>query len=221
MKYIPILLSTQMVQARLDGRKNMTRRTKGLEIINKLPDNWEYVGKTPEHDVPYPINRGIIGNPWYQWTKSIGKSETFIAQCPYGQIGDVLWVRESFCKDINNNYVFKTMFGVSDSFKWKPSIYMPKAACRLFFEITDIRVERLQDISENDAISEGIEVLDGHSNYKNYLYGDGMNYTYVKTPKLSFCTLWKSINGEESWEANPWVWVIEFKEIEKPKLWTN
>lgn len=204
MKYIPILFSTPMVQALLAGKKTMTRRTKGLEKISLLAT--EIVKWQKQSD-------------WVARFKYKGEEKyeaTNLIKCLYGQVGDVLWVRESFCKDINNNYVFKTMFGVSDSFKWKPSIYMPKAACRLFLEITNIRVERLQDISENDAISEGIEVLDGHSNYKNYLYGDGMNYTYVKTPKLSFCTLWKSINGEESWEANPWVWVIEFKQISKP-----
>jgi hypothetical protein len=95
---------------------------------------------------------------------------------------------------------------------WKPSIFMPKAACRIFLEITDVKVERLQDISEEDAINEGVELLP-NNRYKYYLseYFDCINAVH------SFQTLWKSINGAESWEANPFVWAIEFKQITKPE----
>ena len=104
----------------------------------------------------------------------------------------------------------------SEDWKWKPSIFMPKEACRLFLEVTDIRVERLQDISEEDAISEGIERLkpDGDLSYKSY----AVDYDACVFPIVSYQTLWQKINGKESWDENPFVWVIEFKKLENFKL---
>jgi hypothetical protein len=143
--------------------------------------------------------------------------------CPYGKVGDVLWVRETF-----NEYYFDEGYGYKADFtdeaikmlkntKWKSSLFMPKAACRIFLEITDIRVERLRDISEEDAIKEGIEIIHmAEINvpvYKNYLLKEKLLTT---NPIKSLQTLWQSINGKQSLEANPWVWVISFKRIEKP-----
>ncbi len=98
--------------------------------------------------------------------------------------------------------------------KWKPSIHMPRWASRITLEVTGVRVERLQDISEEDAIAEGVEVLwrgydDAQDFYRNYHTGG-----YLFTAKASYRTLWESINGPGSWERNDWVWVIEFKRIE-------
>jgi hypothetical protein len=106
--------------------------------------------------------------------------------------------------------------------KWKPSIFMPKKKCRIFLEITDVRVERLQDISEEDAIAEGIKktwINDDikQCRFKNYI-NDGKG---SKSPIDSFNSLWVSINGKDSWKANPWVWVYEFKVVEKPKDFPN
>ena len=99
-------------------------------------------------------------------------------------------------------------------YKWTPAIHMPKVACRIFLEIISIRVERLEDISHDDSISEGIERMPIELWWKNYL-----NHPLpgVSNPRESFISLWKSINGNDSWESNPWVWVIEFKRIEKPE----
>lgn len=98
---------------------------------------------------------------------------------------------------------------------------MPKAACRLFLEITNIRVERLQDISEDDAIREGIksEIFTPNSEKCYYFYpcNDLRDDSYIDLPKTSFYSLWQSINGPESWDENPWVWVIEFKRVNKPE----
>jgi hypothetical protein len=152
--------------------------------------------------------------------------------CPYGQPGDRLWVRETFA-DLRGTgiehrpnpsgpikrYAFaadhppgshgdeaRKEFGV----KWKPSIHMPRAASRITLEITGVRVERLQDISEADAIAEGV----------------GLNASAIGVPTTGesprpmaialYQDLWESINGPDSWAANPWVWVVEFKRLEQP-----
>jgi len=90
---------------------------------------------------------------------------------------------------------------------------MPKKACRLFLKVTNVRVERLQDINTQDAISEGIEEIH-YGAYKNYM---SKEYDGFGHPPESFKTLWQSINGIESWEANPFVWVVEFQKCETPK----
>ena len=110
--------------------------------------------------------------------------------------------------------------------KWKPSIYMPKKRARIFLEVTNVRVERLKDISEEDAISEGIDKKGDL--YFNYVESEGYfkksfpkEYFYKEIPKVSFISLWAKINGIDSWIANPWVWVYEFKVVEKPKDFTH
>lgn len=183
----PILFQTEMVKAILEGRKTMTRR-----IIKPQPnDNWE----TEE-------------------------GESILKYCPYGEIGDVLWVRETF--SINNlfangiKYTYKADLSEDvNLLKWKPSIFMPKEACRIWLQIADIKTERLQDISEEDAIKEGVEKLikfGQPAGYKDYLNVPEIGFT---TAKESFRTLWISINGEESWNQNPWVWCVSFKRLAK------
>ena len=135
--------------------------------------------------------------------------------CPYGKIGDRLWVREPFCDadpayfDKKGNlvqYAYKADNYPIGTFKWKPSIFMPKKASRITLEITNIRVERLNDISEQDAIAEGVEECDDK-------YHDDCQYGSIGNI-CSYKTLWESINGQGSWGQNPWVWVIEFKRVE-------
>jgi len=123
-----------------------------------------------------------------------------IDKCPYGKAGDRLWVRETFLSYLERTFYRATDEGdLLDSLfqtgkpKWKPSIFMPRSHSRIDLEVTGIRVERLNDISEEDAIAEGI---------KNHL----------PTPKDAYQDLWDSINGETApWDSNPWVWVVEFK----------
>jgi hypothetical protein len=138
--------------------------------------------------------------------------------CPHGTTGDRLWVRETFatgyggvfyrasegdnCKSISGAIV-----------PWKPSIFMPRKLSRLTLEITAIRVERLQQISEADARAEGVEpceVLGTSGGFKDYVdLNNGCESAYA-----SYHSLWESINGKGSWQKNPWVWVIEFRQIE-------
>jgi hypothetical protein len=94
-----------------------------------------------------------------------------------------------------------------DGYKWKPSIHMPKEAARIWLEVTEVRVERLHDITEEDAIAEGVEKLNNW--WKDYT-SDQDAYD-MQTAMCSFDSLWKKINGEESWNENPWVWVVSFK----------
>jgi hypothetical protein len=207
MKERPILFSGPMVRAILEGRKTQTRRivkpqpTK--DYVTLMPLSGELVGVT-KHGGPID-NRGWL-------------------HCPYGKPGDRLWVRETWGK-VHYEGVDEspTIFYRADErdqerdelTRWRPSIHMPRWASRINLEVVSVRVERLQDISEEDAMSEGIEsweergVDDAQDYYRDYVTGG-----HVYNAKDSFRSLWQSINGPGSWEANPWVWVVEFKRIE-------
>lgn len=211
----PILFSTPMVQAILDGRKKITRR-----VIKKIPDG--------THDIWHDGAQWIVQNKFHDcWVKFF--------KCPYGNIGDILWVRETWQyvnlgpEDENNGYVYKASengqeWAANDEeWTWKPSIFMPKDACRIFLKITNIRAERLQEISSEDAINEGVEFMEDHISLGFKLYGNhnipDMFGRKAKTGTAyeSFKTLWQSINGNESWENNTWVWVIKFEPTDKPE----
>lgn len=217
MKHIPILFSTPMVQALLEGRKTQTRRVVKTADIIFAPDKFTYIGNTNENqDIPHPAE-GSNSKIWYQWRLKNNNSASWIDTCPYGQPGDILWVRESFnYGNIGNGmqpfYRADNERPHGYSTPWKPSIHMPKSACRLFLKVKSVRVERLQDISEEDAISEGIKPTGYFDFYENYL---SEGYTDL-VPYESFKSLWQSINSPASWEANPWVWVVEFERVERP-----
>jgi hypothetical protein len=142
-------------------------------------------------------------------------------KCPYGKIGDLLYVRESYCPNYFDDHTpgYKADWNppVSEYCnepKWKPSIHMPKSAARIWLRIHNIRVERLQDITEADALKEGIEIVlnaQGQTRYKDYA---SVITNWVK-PTSSFQSLWASFNGVDSWDENPWIWVIEFERIDK------
>lgn len=235
MKQRPILFSTGMVQAILEGRKTQTRRVVKPQPYIDKSDNFCWDGKN--------FGQSIEGFPRIQAIASpVPSSVTKRVFCPYGAVGDVLWVRESWAETTNIERIHPwpnrphTQTGddsaiiyradghwqwldddgcMTDKTHWKPSIHMPRAACRLFLKITSVRVERLHDISEEDAKAEGVERSrsgDGRIVYKHYL-----KPKYGPSPVHSFQTLWEKINGAESWESNPWVWVVEFERIEKPK----
>lgn len=220
MKFHPILFSTPLVQAIQEGRKTMTRRLRGLEKINNYPGQWAYLFWKPTKEHLF-YNQKNAGNK-------------LSIKCPYGKVGDVLWVRETYhvndgsgkFPDIEKKwYNYKAdhlglnpgpMWPPFD--KWKPSIFMPKAACRIFLEITNVRVERLQDISERDAIKEGVKkYYDTEFFYCDYNTIDENHCDWKGNAYASFASLWESINGKESWEANPFVWVISFEKIDKPE----
>ena len=204
MKERPILFNGAMVRAILSGQKTQTRRVvKGMALEWLQPAMF-----TPE----------FVADP-------------FNGMCPYGQPGDRLWVRECFADpcyrttDKDSETVLYRADGKGigefgmDEIRWKPSIHMPRWACRIVLEIVSVRVERLNDISEADALAEGI-LADSFEYgvqryFRNYRLTDEEASTQqaLTCPIESFRSLWESINGHESWQANPWVWVVEFKRI--------
>ena len=204
MKSHPILFSSPMVQALLAGQKTQTRR-----LLKNQP--------TPEILAKTNLQAFL--------SSKIEREKRF-------DIGDVLWVRETWQNggrpDIFPQYKYIYKADQSDSIqgiiRWKPSIFMPKDACRLYLKITDIRVERLGDISEEDAIAEGITEVEfypdeGFPLCNGYMVGKDDGKTTLKS-KASDCykSLWNSIHGEDAWETDKdkWVWVITFERIEKP-----
>lgn len=180
----PILFSGPMVRAILDGRKTQTRR------IIKGNGTWS-------------VDSEDDGKPWPGYGDEFG--DWVRAKCPYGQPGDRLWVRETFgyafdCGHFNHLHQNRqVLYKVGDTCveRWRPSIHMPRWASRINLEITGIRVERLQEISEEDAEAEGSDTC----------LGEVPLFTYTE----AYQVLWESINGEGSWDANPFVWVVEFK----------
>jgi hypothetical protein len=208
-KHIPILFKPEMVNAILEGRKTQTRRLNGLDMINKNPAEWEVFKKAAGANQPYSF-----------YSKNDIQSEFYLKQ-PY-QIGNVLWVREKIWKYLpDGNFIYyaegtKPMhFG---EFKMLPSIHMPKEACRIFLEITNVRVERLKDISEDDAFREGM-IKHGSCAYHHSQTATDDDTYY--SPYIAFKNLWEIINGADSWKANPFVWAITFKRIDKPANWPN
>lgn len=202
MKEKPILFSGPMVRAILDGRKTQTRR-----VCKDVP--CQYAGYV-EHRVGHSF--------WSNHPDAQG----YVEDCPYGAPGTRLWVRETFAHVVDSRGDSVTRYWDGKSFKyiyradaterptkWTPPIHMPRVASRITLEITDIRVERLRDISEADAIAEGVEELNERGTYKDY--SDHENIWL--SARGAYFTLWESINGKGSWNANPWVWVVEFKKL--------
>lgn len=203
----PILFSGAMVRAILELIKTHTRRCRGLERVNEDPDAWELLT---------PAEYGTDANPYVAggnrskselsvaaFKPKGGSADDFVLQaCPYGKPGDRLWVRETFRiykVGASECSAYRATADKDDLeyFRWKPSIHMPRWASRVLLEIVDIRVERLNDISEEDCRSEGMPA--GNNDI-------GVRY--------AFGTLWEQINGAGSWDLNPWVWVVEFKKLE-------
>lgn len=210
MKEKPILFSTPMVQAIIADRKTETRRTRGLDLINKNPDDWELISLTEKNQ--YNKLRASF--------KNRKTNERFDLESPYGQPGDLLWVRETFVgiHYQTNCWLYKAdeMFNGMETFywKWKPSIHMTKAAARIWLKVIDIKVERLEDITETSAIAEGVQIGKGLNNSNWYLDYQTNLFKLYKA-KSSFNTLWRKINGEDSYNSNPWVWVVKFEVVSK------
>lgn len=205
MKERPILFSGAMVRALLANTKTQTRRAVKIDI-------------TMGRESILAPRRGKRYAPVYLLPENAAEA---FACCPYGQPGDRLWVRESFAEGIHqmtdaNHWAYAAdHFGTQQRLgdRWKPSIHMPRAASRITLEITSVRVERLQDISSCDAIAEGIEACPHGGEWRNYL--DRAPYRDALTPRVSFRSLWDSINGPGSWDSNPWVWALSFRQIDK------
>lgn len=203
-RVLPILFNTEMVRAILDGRKTVTRRLVKFEG-NRNP-NWTGY-----------IKDGL--------TLYNGTNEPCNKPCPY-KVGDILYVRETWTKD-NHRYMYRADYSDSEKFyqggkevqlKWHPSLHMPKEATRIFLKVKDVRLERLQGITEEQAKKEGCQT--GSFEYKGSVWGqeDYDEWTAID----DFVNLWNSTIKKADlarygWDANPWVWVIEFDRCEKPE----
>ena len=215
----PILFNTEMVRAILDGVKTQTRRVvkefAGEEILSvRAPDGIEigkygrdgWRGKLPDrHD----------GNTYCVEAK------------PPCKVGDILWVRETWNGDWCDHYIYKADGGsaVSAGYdkepRWHPSIHMPRDAARIFLRVADVRVERLQEITPEQARAEG---CDGRCNCPSSGGNGSLSCVERDFSVEKFESVWDSTIKRSDlplygWYANPWVWVIEFEQCEKPEVW--
>ncbi|MBO5484291.1 MAG: ASCH domain-containing protein [Lachnospiraceae bacterium] len=200
-RVLPILFNADMVRAILDGRKTVTRRKIDIDVSNQFD---------VESD-----RRTIVAyiNP------ETGDSYEPTKICRY-QPGDILYVRETWCKgslDYHEEHYYYRADNNEFPCKWRPSIHMPKEAARIWLKVTDVRVERLQDITEEQAVKEG-----GRNNI-GFIHSPENEYDTLYTAKENFrdniwnSTIKKPDIDRYGWEANPWVWVIEFERCEKPE----
>ncbi|HDV0465807.1 TPA: hypothetical protein RHH61_002039 [Klebsiella pneumoniae] len=193
-----MIFNAEMVRAILDGRKTQTRR----------PIKWKQTRFTE-------IGEREDGSKW-PWSEDADHACDFWHPCPFGAVGDRIWVRETWNKygglltyRADHDWIDDMRKETVCTAKWVPSSHMPRWASRILLEITDVRVERLNAISQENAQAEGMELTGWRPTYSDPDSGGE-----VMTPYDNFAELWSSIYGDESWKANPWVWVIEFKRVE-------
>lgn len=234
MRERPILFSGPMVRAILSGKKTQTRR-----VVRK-----QFAQDAEPAEVPATSPEGwqISGHSGLWWDDA-GACIDDAIRCPYGQPGDRLWVREAFrfldafdeyspsrvgelclaagytrpwaptqyeADGLRDNWVnVGTAPGSITAGKLRPGIHMPSWASRILLEITAVRVERLQDISEADAVAEGIH----RQQTTGWFSSPGIKGAGTSA-RAGYALLWNSINGDDAWDANPWVWVIEFRRID-------
>ena len=218
MRVLPILFNIEMVRAILDGRKTVTRR-----VLKNLPKDAEYVGQLEDSFDPW--DEKDIGKSMFKTSLlPTEKAGCIFIKPPY-QPGDTLYVRETWWKN-GNTYFYKAgcSKGLIDNMyvKWKPSIHMPREAARIWLKVTDVRVERLYEITPSEAVKEGVDDLFYEDiGYSDTDYGNPVDEDYG-IAKEQFAWFWnstikKSDLDRYGWDANPWVWVIEFERCEKPE----
>jgi len=204
-RVLPILFNTDMVQAILDGRKTVTRRI---------------IKPQPEPDLKYKLGICVNGNILYV-------RETY---AKHPKMEEYYYRADGECNGHSTEWGCPPGMKVTDNcelcawldgyIKWSPSIHMPKSAARIWLQVTDVRVERLQDMSRDDAIKEGIHFCECPDGYTWKAQAD-MNSCYITTmwamKALWNSTIKKSDLDRYGWDANPWVWVIEFERCEKPE----
>ena len=217
----PILFNTEMVRAILDGRKSCTRRI--------CKDANEYT--VPDMDF-YNADRRTYAVHNFVDKEHMEQLSTAERTCPICT-GDILYVRETWKKAPNGYYYYEDWQrnDIADVTKWKPSIHMPKEAARIWLKVTDVRVERLQEIDEDGVWDEGFKfkppcltrvLADGHTCDLDGPCTSSIKYCDMTMGELFGRELWnstikKSDIDRYGWDANPWVWVIEFERCEKPK----
>jgi hypothetical protein len=207
----PILMAGEMVRAVLAGRKTVTRRlAKG--VCGDSAETWPYW--------PGGVHGGDFVRPEH---------------CPIAQVGDRLWVRESYCPNYfdggGHAYMADWTGEVADVVpvpKWTPSIHMPRSAARIFLDVTSVRVERLHDITDDDAMAEGIQRFSGNHGECRFGSRDLSDRDrhrswndLPRSPIAAFQSLWDSLaTGDTRWCNNPWIWRVEFSDAATPTITT-
>ncbi|WP_395223915.1 hypothetical protein [Klebsiella pneumoniae] len=245
MKERGMIFNGEMVRAILDGRKTQTRRIMKVQpsedftpmnmaLETDYKARWYTPGVVDKDGYLQPVSKEVFGV----------SNENEGYSCPFGAVGDRIWVREAFRVHSRATDVATLVYKASERNswteqthrvpvavcnkpatpeKWTPSLHMPRWASRILLEITDVRVEQLNAISPEDAESEGLE----RTNFTGFgdepglpsypepdVYFDPLKKQWKEYPPEAFAGLWESIYGEGSWQANPWVWVISFKRVE-------
>lgn len=208
----PILFNTDMVRAILDGRKSCTRRICKDANEYTVPDMEFYNADKRTYAVHNFVDK--------EHTEQLSTAERTCPICT----GDILYVRETWKEAPKGYYYYEDWQkdDIADVTKWKPSIHMPKEAARIWLKVIDVRVERLQDITYNGALREGSEgIRCDHVALGVHGCTDCMNTGWIEPPQVEFMQIWNSTIKKSNldrygWDANPWVWVIEFERCEKP-----
>ena len=208
----PILFNTEMVRAILDGRKTCTRRICKDANECTVPDMDFYNADRRTYAVHNFVDK--------EHTEQLSTAERTCPICT----GDILYARETWKEAPKGYYYYEDWQkdDIADVTKWKPSIHMPKEAARIWLKVIDVRVERLQDITYNGALREGSEgIRCDHVALGVHGCTDCMNTGWIEPPQVEFMQIWNSTIKKSNldrygWDANPWVWVIEFERCEKP-----
>lgn len=212
MRETGLLMKGPLVRKTLADEKTQTRRTRGLEGINRDPSSARFLGMKD--------GRAMFGHSIPEVPVPVG------VRCPYGQPGDRLWVRETWAPpatvcpgDPPAFYRATDPEGSCRITKWRPSLLMPRWACRLVLELTDVCVERVQDIGPGDACAEGVEPMAWEEDAKaDALSGvdGGPGYFTPRSYRAGFARVWDEINAKKGlgWELNPWVWRLAFRRVE-------
>ena len=202
-KACPILVSAPIVRALFEGRKTQTRR-----LFKPQP-------VSPGEGAYFDAYNG--GPQWNWWAPDNKQYLSQIIRCSYGKPGDLLWVQEAVACECRHAPIYKADLSLDDAALWRfrPSIHMPRWASRLTLELTEVRVERLQEISEYDSIEEGIDYRCPNCGYTHRDAASHLDHklcgTLMPVPQSMYRSIWESINGEGSWDANPWVWALSFR----------
>lgn len=194
----PILFNTEMVRAILDGRKTMTRRVIKSDVSNQFDIDTD-------------------GTAFAYIDQATGYSYKPQDICKY-KVGDILWVRETWRKNQYGtgwSWDYKASpeyWNMPEEWPWKPSIFMPRDAARIFLKVTGVRVERVQEITEDDAMDEGVK---DPYDYQPPAYYEQPQIKGLGINKSAFAGLWDSINAKRGygWDKNSWVWVIDFERV--------
>ena len=214
----PILFNTEMVRAILDGRKTCTRRlVSSRQFLGMLPDKCK--NAAPDE---FLKGKRMMFKPYCDMTDAELIMTAYKA--PY-EPGDILYVRETWKKAPNGYYYYEDWQrnDIADVTKWKPSIHMPKEAARIWLKVTDVRVERLHEITNEGALREGAQgIRCDHVAIGEHGCTDCMNTGWIEPPVVEFMQIWDSTIKKSDldscgWDANPYVWVISFERCEKPE----